>query len=292
MPTVSVCLPTYEPKPHHLKAAIESVLNQTFTDWELIINDDASKSDVESVVRPFLTDPRIHFFKSPQNLGIGGNWNAALSPSTGLGVNSAKGAYIAYLFQDDLWSPSYLEKAVSVLHREQDVGFVAANHIYRIEGATAAVSTGIYKEVEAARNTEMKNGRIHRETFLRHWIERGLRPNLIGEPSFVMLRVALMQRVGPFLEDMKQGLDVEYWVRCLLDSDGWWIAESLGEFRVHPSATTARNEESGVGRTDRLRTIKILMHALPSGPLKKLTKSVFRRELVKMGWKWIKRKLS
>lgn len=283
MPIISVLIPTYEPQPHHLKAAIESVVNQTFTDWELIINDESPNADVREIVEPFLADQRVKFFKNEKRLGIGGNWNATMRKSTA--------PLIAYMFQDDLWYPQYLEKMTGTLDREKDVGFVAANHVYRIEGTTAAASTGIYKEVEAARNAEMKNGRIHRETFLRQWIGRGLRPNLIGEPSFVVLRISLMQRVGPFLEDMKQGLDAEYWVRCLLDSDGWWIAENLGEFRVHPSATTAKNEESGAGKTDRLRTFRILINALPAGPMKSLARKIRRREFLKMGMKLLKRKL-
>lgn len=281
LPLVSVLIPTYEPKPDHLREAIDSVLAQTFTDWELIIHDDASKTNVEEIVRPFLNDSRIRFFKSPRNLGIGGNWNAALS--------GAKGAYIAYLFQDDLWNPQYLERCVGVLKKEPDIGFVAANHAYRMEGHTAAMNTGIYKEVIELRHAVMKDGQIHREEFLRAWIERGLRPNLIGEPSFVVLRRELMEDAGPFLEDMKQGLDAEYWIRCLLKSDGWWIAESLGEFRVHPSATTARNEESGAGRTDRLRTFRILINALPSGPMKSFAKRIRRRELIRMTGKFVKR---
>ncbi|NOS67843.1 MAG: glycosyltransferase [Candidatus Peribacteraceae bacterium] len=283
MPLVSVCLPTYEPKPEHLQAAISSVLDQTFSDWELIINDESPNADVQKIVEPFLNDQRVKFFKNEKRLGIGGNWNATIRKSTA--------PMISYMFQDDLWYPQYLEKMTGVLDREKDIGFVATNHLYRIEGTTASASTGIYKEVELLRNAVMKNGRIHRHEFLRHWVQRGLRPNLIGEPSFVVLRVSLMQRIGPFLEDMKQGLDAEYWVRALLESDGWWIAENLGEFRVHASGTTAKNEESGAGRMDRLRTLKILAEALPPGPMKKLTKSVFRREIIKMGWKWLKRKL-
>lgn len=283
MSSVSVCLPTYDPKPDHLRAAIASVLGQTFSDWELIINDESPNTDVRKIVEPFLNDQRVKFFKNEKRLGIGGNWNATMRKSTA--------PLIAYMFQDDLWYPEYLKKMTGVLHREQDVDFVAANHLYRIEGTTASASTGIYKEVESLRNTVMKNGRIHRQEFLRHWVQMGLRPNLIGEPSFVVLRVSLMQRIGPFLEDMKQGLDAEYWVRCLLDSDGWWIAENLGEFRVHPSATTAKNEESGAGRTDRLRTFKILIDLLPPGPMRKLAAKVRRREMVKMGWKWLRRKL-
>ncbi len=283
MPTVSVLIPTYEPKPDHLRAAIDSVLAQTFTDWELIVHDDASRTDVEGMTRPYASDPRCRFHRSPVRRGIGGNWNAC--------VHHGSAPFVAYLFQDDLWHPGYLKRTVEILERNPDVGFVAANHAYRIEGNTTAAATGIYKEVKDLRHSVMKDGQIRREEFLTAWIECGLRPNLIGEPSFVVLRRSLMQNVGPFREDMKQGLDAEYWIRCLLKTDGWWIEQKLGEFRVHANAATAKNEESGAGRSDRLRTFRLLINALPHGPMKTLAKRIRRRELFKMGWKWMKRRL-
>ena len=135
----------------------------------------------------------------------------------------------------------------------------------------------------------MKEGQIHRADFLRMWIEQGLRPNLIGEPSFVVLRRSLMESVGPFLEDMQQGLDAEYWIRCLLKSDGYWIVDDLGSFRVHASGATAMNEESGAGRTDRLRMFKSLIARLPEGEIKTLAKKVRRRETLKMVGKFLRK---
>lgn len=283
MPAVSICLPTYEPSPDHLGEAIKSVLAQSHTNWELIIHDDASKVHVHEIVEPYLTDPRITFHRSNQRLRIGGNWNATMRRSSA--------PLIAFIFQDDVWHPDYLKRSVEVLDREADVGFTAADHAYRIEGSTAAAATGIYTEVADLRKTTMVDGRIDRGKFLRSWIERGLRPNLIGEPSFVVLRRSLMERVGLFREDMKQGLDAEYWARCLLQSDGWWIAGNCGEFRVHPAAATAQNEESGAGGADRLRTFRSLIKLLPRGKMKTLAKHVRRREFLTMGKKWLRKRL-
>ncbi len=281
MALISICLPTYEPKPAHLREAIDSVLRQTFTDWELIINDDASKAEIRKIAEPFLNDQRIRLFKNDGRLGIGGNWNAT--------TRKGSAPFVAYLFQDDLWKPKYLERSVKILQDTPELGFTAANHSYRIEATTAAADTGIYAEVEALRTAVLHEGRIHCATFLKHWIERGLRPNLIGEPSFVVLRRAMIQEAGPFLEDMRQGLDAEYWIRCLLLRDGWWIAEKLGEFRVHAAGATAKNEDSGTGRTDRLRTFKILIAALPAGEMKSLARRIRRSELLKMAGKFMKR---
>ena len=283
MPAVSLLLPTYEPQPAHLRAAIDSVLAQTFTDWELVIHDDASTVDVEGLIRPYVTDPRIRFHRSPVRRGIGGNWNAS--------VQHAKSTFTTFLFQDDTWHPEYLKRSLDILQHESGVGFTAADHTYVMEGPTAAAATGIYKEVGDLRGTVMKDGRIRHEEFLTSWIELGLRPNLIGEPSFVVLRRAVMEDIGQFREDMKQGLDAEYWVRCLLKTDGWWIGEKLGKFRVHPMGATAMNEESGAGSMDRLQIFRSLIRALASGPMKTLAKRTMRRELLGMAGKFVKRRL-
>lgn len=282
MPRVTICLPTYNPQLEHLRAAIGSVLAQTFSDWELCIHDDASTTDVHAIITPFLKDKRIRFARSSKRLGIGGNWNAAAKMGTA--------PYVAYLFQDDLWDTRYLERGVKVLEEFPDAGFVAMQHGYLMDGQTNAAATGIYDEVKRKRAETFREGIIRREHFLHHWIGMGLRPNLIGEPSFVMLKRSLMEQVGSFREDMRQGLDAEYWMRCLLKTDGYWIADSMGEFRVHPAAATARNEDNGAGMADRLRMFRSLIKMLPAGHEKSHAKRVFRRELLGMGKKALTRK--
>jgi glycosyltransferase involved in cell wall biosynthesis len=282
MARVTVCIPTYESKPEHLRAAIGSVLAQTFSDWELCIHDDCSKTDVKAIVEPFLQDPRVKFRRSPERLGIGGNWNAAAA--------MGNGEYVAYIFQDDLWDTRFLERGVRVFEEFPDVGFVAMQHRYLMEGTTGAAATGIYDEVMRKRAETFMEGVIRREHFLNHWIGMGLRPNLIGEPSFVMLRRSLMQEVGPFHPTMRQGLDADYWVRCLVKADGYWIADSMGEFRVHAAAATAQNEEHGVGLTDRLQVFRKLIKILPAGHTKSHAKKILRRELLGMAKKAMTRK--
>ncbi len=63
----------------------------------MIINDDASAVNVESMVEPYMDPPHIRFFRSEKSAGIGGNWNQTRRWCTG--------KYVAYLFQDDLWHP-------------------------------------------------------------------------------------------------------------------------------------------------------------------------------------------
>lgn len=278
---IAVSMPAYEPKREHIRAAVESVRAQTFTDWTLLINDDASvREDTASHVQDFLTDARITFRKNPRNLGIGGNWNACLkyvfetpplppsSPlSTGEGgrggeaMPKKQSEYVAFLFHDDLWEPAYLEKMIAALDAHPSAGFAAANHTYLKEGEVAA--SPFYEELHAFVQSNIAPGLHEHDAFLRWWMARGLKPNVIGEPSFVVLRRSLMEQVGPFNETMVQFLDSEYWARCLLRTDWVYVPETLGKFRVHPAGMSAVNEGMGRGVFERLRTLQTVVAGLP-----------------------------
>lgn len=100
MPFFSIILPTYN-RAHLLPKAIDSVIAQTFNDWECIIMDDASTDNTEEVVKQF-QDPRIRYFKNKVNL--------ERSVSRNTGIEQAKGKYICFLDSDDYHLPEHLEK--------------------------------------------------------------------------------------------------------------------------------------------------------------------------------------
>ncbi len=253
-PLVSILIPTYEPDPVHLREALESVAHQTETHWKCLIHDDASQSDVPGVVRPYLSDQRFRFIRSSKRLGIGGNWNACLE-------HASDAPFVQYLFQDDTWHYPYLRHALDVFTKHPHVGFVAVDHEYRYEGNVPTID--LYEELRRYRREHIAPG-VHRGSdFLQWWTSHELHPNVIGEPSFVMLRREVVQEIGPFREDMPQFLDVEYWLRCLSVADWYFLTEELGSFRVHPKGASAMNHESGVGIYDRLRCFEMLIRSLP-----------------------------
>jgi len=257
-------MPAYEPKREHIRAAVESVRAQTFKDWTLLINDDASvREDTQSHIRDFLADPRITFRKNPKNLGIGGNWNACWMSSSPppAGEGPGERGLVAFLFHDDLWEPQYLEKMIAALEKNPSAGFVAANHTYLKEGEVPAAP--FYEELRAFVRQNITPGLHEHGAFLRWWTERGLKPNVIGEPSFVILRRALMEQIGPFNASMVQFLDSEYWARCLLKDDWVYVPEILGKFRVHPAGMSAVNEGLGRGVFERFQTLQTVVAGLP-----------------------------
>ena len=118
-PRVSVCIPAYN-NAHFLAEAIESVLNQTFEQFELLIIDDCSTDATREIADAYAAnDDRIVFHANSVNLGMVANWNACLQQS--------RGEYIKYLFGDDLLaSPDALLNMVTVLDGDPAVSLVAS----------------------------------------------------------------------------------------------------------------------------------------------------------------------
>jgi GT2 family glycosyltransferase len=240
--------------------------------------------DVAAMVAAYTANPKIRFCKNEKRLGIGGNWNACLQ--------KAQGEFLQFLFQDDTWHPRYLSLAVAAMEMTPDAGFVSADHSYLFEENDAGVVREAYDEVQNCRRRQIAAGRHVGKDFLQWWLGRGLRPNVIGEPSFVLLRKSLVDAIGPFREDLPQMLDSEYWLRCLLKSNWFLIGDDLGIFRVHASAASATNQREGRGLTDRLRLLEIALHLLPSGPLQRTAKAAFVTHLKGMIAKHRERKQS
>lgn len=247
--TVAILMPTYESDPAYLKAAIECVLNQSYPDWTLMMRDDASNVDVHALVAPFLADPRITFVRNNERKGIGGNWNACLETAD----TSGNPEYIQFFFQDDLWEPTYLEKSVAALE-QHNADMCYAGHEYLLQGEPefCAQVEPTYAAITAARNL-VAPGKHDAKKFLNMWIRTGLRTNIIGEPCYVMLRKSLVDRTGPVDMDLRQILDSEYWLRCLQRASSLvFLPETLGTFRVHAKAASARNNVVKKRRRERL----------------------------------------
>ena len=105
---VSIIMPSYNTAPY-IAESIQSVLDQTYENWELIIVDDCSTDDTDSVVSSYLSDSRIKYLKNERNSGAAVSRNKAL--------REAKGKWIAFLDSDDLWLPNKLQKQISFMEK-------------------------------------------------------------------------------------------------------------------------------------------------------------------------------
>lgn len=117
MPKISVLMPVYKTNAEQLKEAIQSILDQTFTDFEFLILDDCPTNDREAIVKSY-KDKRIKYSKNEENLGI--------TPSRNKLIDMAKGEYLAVMDHDDISLPERFEKQVAYLDAHSDVGVVGA----------------------------------------------------------------------------------------------------------------------------------------------------------------------
>lgn len=259
MPKVSVLVPLYKPNLAYLSEGLERLQNQTEQDFEVIICEEPTDTDIFEVLKPYLEDPRFTHARNEKCLGIGGNWNRCYSKATT--------PVIAYLFQDDLWETDYLETALKIFAAHPNVGFISMNHEYKHE-QELWTKVG-YDNLDKIKEEVLRDGVWTGQEFLKLWLNRGMHPNLIGEPPFVVLKKEVMEEVGPFNETMPQFLDVEYWLRCLLVTDWYYEQKIHGQFRVHGEAASFVNNEKGQGLYDRLTCYQMLIDQL-HGDMKKL----------------------
>lgn len=266
--TVDVLIPTYNPKAEHLRIALDALLKQAYPHWQAFIHDESDAVDVRAIVEPYLSDPRFRYVHTDKRLGIGGNWNACLTHTSN--------PYVAYLFHDDEWVPEYLERAVHVLESHPQVGLVAMDHEYRIEGDFAGAIG--YTTLERWKRRVLTPGVIHGKEFLLRWLHNGIWPNLIGEPSFCVLRRSIMDRVGLWNEKMPQSLDADYWVRLLPHCDWYYQSDLNGYFRVHDEGTTARNRKEGKGLFDRFTILETLSRRSVDPSQRSLARTVLVRQ--------------
>lgn len=114
---VSIIMPSYNTA-SYIKKTIQSVLNQTYQNWELIIVDDCSADNTDEVLGT-IKDPRIRYFKNDKNSGAAVSRNKAL--------REARGQWIAFLDSDDLWMPEKLEKQIHFMEKN-DYSFSYTNY--------------------------------------------------------------------------------------------------------------------------------------------------------------------
>jgi len=181
MPKVSVIIPTYN-RAKLLPRAVNSVLNQTFKDFELIIVDDASTDNTEEVVRRY-KDHRIKYIRHKTNKGI--------SISTNEGINKSKGQYIAFQDSDDEWLPEKLKKQMEIITCESNIGVVYTGYI-RISPTK--------KDYLPSKEVIRKNGNLHHDL---------LRENFIAKPT-TLIPKKVLDEVGLFDENISQLVDWEF----------------------------------------------------------------------------------
>ena len=119
-PQISVIIPTFN-RVRLVVQAIDSVLKQSFHDFEIVVIDDGSSDDTGAVIQQY-TDPRVRYIYQ-ENTGLAGARNA--------GIRAARGQYVAFLDADDLFLPHNLDSHIAEIERHPQLGLVAGGFCIR-----------------------------------------------------------------------------------------------------------------------------------------------------------------
>lgn len=209
---VSVILTSYN-HAKFLRESIESVLSQTYKNYELIIVDDCSEDESWNIIKEY-TDERIIAIRNPRNLRTAGTYNAFM--------NVAKGEYIAVHHSDDVWEATKLEKEVAYLDNNKVVAAVFTHvNVIDEDGKLYTDKDGFYHNIFEQPNRD-------RYEWLNHFFYKG---NALCHPSILMRRELFFEQ-NLFDFGMAQIPDLARWVKICLRHEIYIIPEKLTRFRI------------------------------------------------------------
>jgi len=224
MPKITVCVPTFN-RVHLLPYAIDSVLNQSEEDFELIVCDDGSSDRTPELMSQY-TDQRIKYIRHLQNIGKSNNMRS--------GFNAASGEYFIKFDDDDRLTPDFLASTAAILTQDSSIDFVGTDHwIIDIDN------------VRDEAKTQENSRRWGRKT-----LPAGIVDNLLEvvfiQQSFqvgaTLFRRKTLQELGYMQPNLQNCEDNDLFVRlALAGKKGYYLPELLMEYRYHA-------EQQGINR--------------------------------------------
>ncbi|MBK5229645.1 MAG: glycosyltransferase family 2 protein [Thermoleophilia bacterium] len=257
-PTVSVCLPTFN-YASFLPRAIESVLNQTFDDLELIVCDDASSDNTVEVMQQYLNDERVTFVAHEQNRGQAANFNQC--------IEHAQGRYVKYLCADDWLDERFLAETVPLLEGSDDlVMATTANWLVDIDGQLIGEQHGPFGDGPRVAAAEVAAA-------LAEW------GNVVGMPTNTLIRRDALVAVNGFDADYAPAIDIHLWLKLLTHGDMGWVPRQRCFIRIH----FAHSHSYGSDPTESIFLVWRDASELPGTPVSpQLARHAFYREALRV----------
>jgi glycosyltransferase involved in cell wall biosynthesis len=203
VPKVSVIIPAYQ-YGHFLGEAVDSVLAQTYKDYELIVVDDGSTDQTREVAAAY-GDRTRYIYQD----------NRGLSAARNTGVAASKGEYVGFLDADDVWLPNKLEVEVQFLDTHTSVGLVYSNYTYF-----------------GSRGDPRRRG-FDGDPLVSVYAPKGQFPNNFVSSSAVMVRKRCFEKVGLFDEALRTAGDLDMWLRMATCFEIGYINTPLSKYRLH-----------------------------------------------------------
>jgi len=241
MPLVSVCIPTYN-SAKYLGEAIESVLAQTFSRYELVICDNASTDGTEELCRKY-SDARIRYVRFDTLVPQIPNWNRCLDLATS--------EYVVLLHADDILEPEFLASAVAIMNENPDVGLVHCSVRHIDEAGSPLQLQRLYE-----------TDRVDREwDLLKRLLLTGCKVN----PAGVMVRRSIYISLGKFTDEIVWGSDWHMWIRIALNGPVAYLARPLARYRQHPQSGTSEVMATARNGEDELWVVKDAFNRIGEG---------------------------
>jgi len=222
MPRISICIPAYNAE-KYLPEALESVRNQTFKDWELIVTEDGSKDGAEAMVRAFAQSvPQpVRYMRHEANQGLPATRNTGITASTG--------EWIALLDADDRWAENHLETI----------------HARLLEtGADLAHAGSVLFDSDTGRELGIRAPTPAELAAFPYSLFMG---ELIIQPSSVVLKKNLWERAGGFDPTFRYVEDREMWMRCARVGGRFvFTGENTCLYRKHGGALSTHSAEMAI----------------------------------------------
>lgn len=244
-PKVSVVLAVYNHE-KFVGKTIESVIGQTYQDWELIIIDDCSKDGSADVAGKY-QDDRIHFYQAERNRGAILTFNELLK--------KAQGEYIAFIGSDDIWHRDKLQEQIEFLeqHEKEAVCFTWAEFIDEEDRPYSSLQ----KECDCDTHIFMHENRTQGQC-LRYFFDHD---NYFCHPSAV-IRSSVVKEIGGFDPKFRQLHDYDYWVRVLQKYPVHIIQKELVQYRrcsTENASISAANRQNVIRVMNEHQTIIVAM---------------------------------
>ena len=237
VPVVSICLPTLNAL-QFLEPRMKSIMDQTFSDWELIVCDSFSDDGTWEFFQQFKDDRRVRLYQVPKD-GLYAGWNECL--------RRCRGEYIYIATADDTMSLDFLEKMIGALAECYDTDIALCDLDFLSASGEVIECPRFWKGREFygewCRRSHLRNGKtefiLHSALGIMWW-----------SITSILFNRSLLDRVGLFRTDRGSGADEEWEMRAALASNIVYVPERMATWRIHADQATAKRRS--IDRTNLL----------------------------------------
>jgi len=264
MPKVSILIPTFN-RANYLRMAIDSALNQTYPNIEILVLDDCSADETIKLSKAYSDIEHITFVRNEENIGFIENWNKAVSLSSG--------EYIKIIGDDDILESNCVAEQVKILNEHPDVGVVSCNPFIIDENNNIKSDNSTYRLFN-------KDTKENGKKFIKNYL-LGKKP--VGWPTAILFRRDDIDKAGDFDTAAGCAADIDMWCRILKRKNFYYLDQVLAYCRQWSGNLSAKLEANQLGHKDLLyfyfKTVPYIEHRLDEATRQRISSVLIKRIL-------------